>query len=121
MNLTYALREYLTPGGAYYTPENYHPWAPTQGYSYSNVAIALLGLVVQTVSGEDFYEYLSPNFLFDTATFSNQRALFVGAGTATRTCCGRSGWWIRSGGWKTCRLRGKHTPPPSADPATRWL
>ena len=57
MNLTYALREYLTPGGTYYSPENYHPWAPTQGYSYSNVAIALLGLVVQTVSGEDFYEY----------------------------------------------------------------
>ena len=63
MNLTYALREYLTPGGAYYSPENYHPWAPTQGYSYSNVAIALLGLVVQTVSGEDFYEYLSPILL----------------------------------------------------------
>ena len=69
MNLTYALREYLTPGGAYYSPENYHPWAPTQGYSYSNVAIALLGLVVQTVSGEDFYEYPSPILLLTLSHF----------------------------------------------------
>jgi CubicO group peptidase (beta-lactamase class C family) len=57
VNLTYACREYLCPGGVYHSVENYHEWQPTQGYSYSNVGIALVGLVVQTVSGEDFYEY----------------------------------------------------------------
>ena len=68
VNLTHALREYLVQGGAYCSAaHNWHPWAPSDTkagtYIYSNVGIALVGLIVQCVSGEDYHEYCTAHIL----------------------------------------------------------
>lgn len=58
---TYALHDYLfdylTPGGALYdAAKNFKPWAPGSAYSYCNNALALVGLMVEHVSGVSFPE-----------------------------------------------------------------
>ena len=66
VNLVTSLRGYLTPEGDYFSAEdNFHSWSPDAGfaYCYSNVGIALVGLIVQQVSGEDYYEYCTSHIL----------------------------------------------------------
>ncbi|MBU0754630.1 MAG: beta-lactamase family protein, partial [Planctomycetes bacterium] len=52
------LEDYLTPAGAYYHPtKNFHTWEPGTSESYSNIAVALAGYLVEMISGtplEDF-------------------------------------------------------------------
>ncbi|MBU1651493.1 beta-lactamase family protein [bacterium] len=52
------LSNYLVPGGAYYyAPLNFAPWAPGAEYEYCNNAIALVGYLVEVISGQDFSQY----------------------------------------------------------------
>lgn len=52
------LADYLSPGGAFYDPvANYYSWAPGSTYSYANQGFALVGLLVETVSGQAFDGY----------------------------------------------------------------
>lgn len=49
------LHDYLTPGGAIYNPnQNFHAWEPGSSYSYCNNGLALVGLIVQHVTGTAF-------------------------------------------------------------------
>ncbi len=50
-------REYLVPGGAYYTDGSYSSQPPLSRYSYSNVGVALAGYLVEAVTGIDFDAY----------------------------------------------------------------
>ncbi|UCD04661.1 MAG: serine hydrolase [candidate division WOR-3 bacterium] len=47
--LDYFLQEYLVPGGVYYNPTNYHAWAPSGYWDYTNVGATLLGYLVETI------------------------------------------------------------------------
>lgn len=59
------LKEYLTPGGEYYSEEeNFHTWKPgekgeipSKPRAYTNVGFGLLGYLVERISGEKFNEY----------------------------------------------------------------
>lgn len=55
---------YLTPGGSYYDPDaNFLPWRPgteqppTPPRAYSNVAFGLLGVLVESLSGQPFNRF----------------------------------------------------------------
>ena len=49
------LEQYLTPGGAYYDADlSYNTWNPGDGWEYSNVALALAGYLVETISSTAF-------------------------------------------------------------------
>ena len=59
------LEEYLVPGGLYYDEvNNFCTWEPGAGWSYSNVGVALVGYLVEIISGVNFTTY-SENFLFN--------------------------------------------------------
>jgi CubicO group peptidase (beta-lactamase class C family) len=47
----------LVPGGSLYFPGHWRPYAPGTAFEYSNVGYALLGYLVERVSGEAFDEY----------------------------------------------------------------
>ena len=52
------IEEYFTPGGRFYSAEeNFHDWAPGEGFTYNNVAFGLLGYLVELMSGEPFADY----------------------------------------------------------------
>ena len=49
---------YFTPGGRYYDADaNFFTVQPGAQWSYSNVAVALVGLVVQNASNQPFEEF----------------------------------------------------------------
>ncbi|MGH9894991.1 MAG: serine hydrolase domain-containing protein, partial [bacterium] len=49
------IRGYLGEGGAHYdAEENFHTWAPEEGWEYCNVAYGLLAFMVESVSGTPF-------------------------------------------------------------------
>jgi CubicO group peptidase (beta-lactamase class C family) len=52
-----ALREFLVPGGKYYSDKNYLQSAPGERYAYSNSSYSLIGCVVERLSGRPFWEY----------------------------------------------------------------
>jgi CubicO group peptidase (beta-lactamase class C family) len=52
-----ALREFLVPGGKYYSDKNYLQSAPGERYAYSNSSYSLIGCVVERLSGWSFWEY----------------------------------------------------------------
>lgn len=53
------IRHYLVPGGDFYDEaENFHPWPPGGRWEYCNVAYGLLGWLVETLSGSDFFVLL---------------------------------------------------------------
>jgi CubicO group peptidase (beta-lactamase class C family) len=52
-----ALREFLVPGGAYYSEKNYLEFAPGERYAYSNISYSLIGCLVERLSGKPFWEY----------------------------------------------------------------
>jgi CubicO group peptidase (beta-lactamase class C family) len=52
------VEEYFTPGGIYYSVSgNFYNWAPGTGWSYCNEAFALIGHLVETISGIPFDQY----------------------------------------------------------------
>jgi CubicO group peptidase (beta-lactamase class C family) len=51
------LREFLAPGGKYYSSENYFDFAPGDRYAYSNSSYALIGCVVERLAGRPFWDY----------------------------------------------------------------
>lgn len=51
------LRDYLTPNGRYYDADNFLPDAPGSAADYSNMGSALVGYVVEVVSGQSFDRY----------------------------------------------------------------
>jgi CubicO group peptidase (beta-lactamase class C family) len=52
-----ALREFLVPGGKYYSDKNYLESAPGELFAYSNSSYSLIGCVVERLSGQPFWEY----------------------------------------------------------------
>jgi len=58
------LHEYLIPGGLYYDEaNNFCSWEPGTNWKYTNVGVALVGYLVEIISGIDFTTY-TENFLF---------------------------------------------------------
>jgi len=52
------MEEYFTPGGVYYSSSmNFYGWAPGVAWSYCNEAFALIGYLVETISGIPFDQY----------------------------------------------------------------
>ncbi len=57
-------REYLVPGGRYYSGGSYDDFAPGEGFVYSNVSITLLAHVIEKLTGMRLEEY-SRKHIFD--------------------------------------------------------
>ena len=57
------LHGYLVPGGTYYSTANYNSWAPGTQYEYSNVAIGLLGCLVEAI--QDSFPIYCQDSIFD--------------------------------------------------------
>lgn len=56
------LEDYLVPGGQYYSAfENFHEFEPGTDSEYSNVGNALIGVLVQEISGKNFNAYCKEN------------------------------------------------------------
>jgi CubicO group peptidase (beta-lactamase class C family) len=51
------LREFLVPGGKYYSERNFLESAPGERYAYSNSSYSLIGCVIECLSGKPFWEY----------------------------------------------------------------
>lgn len=67
------LEDYLDPGGELYDPDfNYYTWEPGTQYRYCNIAIALLGFLVEFIGGSPFDDYceqeiFTPLWMTETA------------------------------------------------------
>jgi CubicO group peptidase (beta-lactamase class C family) len=71
ISLEYFMENYFTPGGEYYSAnENFHNAEPGDDYQYSNVGSALIGVLVEQISGQDFNSYCKEN-IFDALEMSN--------------------------------------------------
>lgn len=56
------LESYLVPGGSNYSEnDNYHAFGPGDDVEYSNVGSALVGHLVEVISGQDFNTYCKQN------------------------------------------------------------
>ncbi len=55
------LENYLCPGGDIYNPEVWVDEEPGSNYNYANVGYALIGYLVELISGEEFNEYCKKN------------------------------------------------------------
>lgn len=56
------MESYLVPGGEFYNAsENFHAFAPGSDYEYSNEGSALIGVLVESISGQDFNTYCKAN------------------------------------------------------------
>ena len=52
------MEDYLVPGGQYYDAgDNFHDFEPGTQHEYSNVGSALIGVLVESISGMGFNEY----------------------------------------------------------------
>jgi len=62
LELSFYLNQYLTPGGDFYNNDlNFTDYAPGTSFSYSNVGAALVGFLVEEISGQLFNEYSNEN------------------------------------------------------------
>ncbi len=56
------LQSYLTPDGQNYDDyDNFYDYAPGEDYTYSNTGYALIGFLVERISGRDFSRYSAQN------------------------------------------------------------
>jgi len=56
------LKEYLTPGGAFYNAQqNFQDWEPGSRFQYTNISFGLLAYIVELKSGIRFPEYCRRN------------------------------------------------------------
>jgi len=70
------LNEYLVPGGLYYDSENnFCPWEPGTNCRYSNIAVALVGYLVEVISDMNFTDYVE-SYVF-TPLDMNESAWFL--------------------------------------------
>lgn len=71
LDLKKYLEEYLTPGGEYYdASDNFHDYEPGSSHDYSNMASALIGVLVAEISGKDFRTYCREK-IFDPLQMTN--------------------------------------------------
>jgi len=61
MTLENYINQILIPGGRYYSEEYFSKTEPGTEYNYSNIGYALLGYLVQRISGMDFSEFCRKN------------------------------------------------------------
>ena len=62
IELKYYLENYLVPNGNYYNAsENYYNFSAGSKYEYSNTGNALIGLLVEEISGKNFNTYCKEN------------------------------------------------------------
>lgn len=62
VQLDYFLENYLVPGGEFYNAsENFHNFNSGTKHEYSNIGNALIGLLVQEISGMNFSNYCKQN------------------------------------------------------------
>ena len=56
------LQNYLTPGGSYYDEaDNFHDFTPGEDFEYSNIGSALIGVLIESISGQPFDAYCKTN------------------------------------------------------------
>lgn len=71
IQLGYFLENYLVPGGVYYNAtENFNDFSPGSDFAYSNEGNALIGLLVEQISGVNFNTYCKTN-IFTPLGMSN--------------------------------------------------
>ena len=69
--LDFFLENYLTPGGNFFSvSENFHDFEPGTEHEYTNEGSALIGLLVEEISGVDFNTYCKQN-IFNPLGMSN--------------------------------------------------
>ena len=62
LELNYYLEQYFTSGGDFYDSNlNFTDYTPGTSFSYSNNGVALIGLLVEEISGQSFNEYCIEN------------------------------------------------------------
>ena len=62
IELDFFLENYLVPGGQFYNAtENFHDFEPGTEHEYSNVGSALIGVLIEQISGIDFNTYCKGN------------------------------------------------------------
>lgn len=65
------MEKYLLPNGEYYdAADNFYNYEPGTGYNYSNMASALIGVLVEEISQENFRDYCREN-IFQPLGMSN--------------------------------------------------
>ncbi len=58
VDLKQYMQDYLSVGGQYYDEkDNFEKFTPGDGYSYSNIGAALMGVLVEEISGMGFNDY----------------------------------------------------------------
>lgn len=69
--LEFFMQNYFTPGGEYYDQnENFLNFDPGEDHEYSNIGSALIGVLVEQISGQDFNTYCKEN-IFNPLGMSN--------------------------------------------------
>ena len=71
---------YLTPGGGYYSGNNYNNWEPETTFQYSNVGAALCGYLTELITTEPFYDYCNDS-IFSPLCMDNTSWLLSGLDT----------------------------------------
>ncbi|UCB57843.1 MAG: serine hydrolase [Thermoplasmatales archaeon] len=70
------LREYLTPGGSEYSPEVWADCRPGEEFHYANMGYAIIGLLIEEITGELFHQYCKDN-IFIPLNMYNSSFLFA--------------------------------------------
>jgi len=55
------LKDFLSPGGKYYSEKNFTDFQPGERYKYSNITYSVLGFIVEKISGDNFNKYCKEN------------------------------------------------------------
>ncbi len=74
------LSEYLVPGGSYYSENNYENWPPGMNWAYSNIGVALLGYLVESISSFPFDIYCNDT-IFTPLCMNNTSWFLAGLDT----------------------------------------
>ena len=71
LELNYYLNQYFSPEGDFYnSSSNFTNSMPGTNYSYSNIGVALIGLLVEEISNQSFNEYCYHN-IFEPLDMNN--------------------------------------------------
>ena len=83
ISLDTLMYDYFIPGRKYYSkPKNFYNYAPGSTYNYSNVGAALLGYLVQRISGTPFDKYCKTH-IFDSLCMDNSSWFLSGISDTT--------------------------------------